>query len=81
MFFPKELKDTPEMEECMNELSLISKGGIKSKHDDFIDNISQLGSLTTWRPSEDVPMEQKDMDIYEADDVEEESHGLDSYLA
>lgn len=81
MFFPKELKDTPEMEECMNELSLISKGGIKSKHDDFIDNISQLGSLTTWRPSEDVPMEQKDMDIYEADDIEEESHGLDSYLA
>jgi predicted phage terminase large subunit-like protein len=35
MFFPEELKLDPCMVECMDELRLVSKGGFKSKHDDF----------------------------------------------
>ena len=34
-FFPEELRNSPPMVEAMNELTLISKGGFKAKHDDF----------------------------------------------
>ena len=42
--------------EAVNELSLIAVGGIRSKHDDFLDTISMLSSLTPWKPSEETPM-------------------------
>lgn len=54
MFFPVERKNEPAMAECMTELSLAAVGGFKSKHNDFIDTISQLGLLKTWRPSEEA---------------------------
>lgn len=54
MFFPVERKNEPPMAECMTELSLAAVGGFKSKHNDFIDTISQLGLLKTWRPSEEA---------------------------
>lgn len=56
MFFPIEKKGEPEMQEAINELSLISVSGFRSKHDDFIDTISMLGSLTPWKPSEEAPV-------------------------
>jgi hypothetical protein len=51
--FPTELEEDPRMIECMNELRLVSANGFKSKHDDFIDTISMLGSLQVWVPSEE----------------------------
>lgn len=51
MFFPEDRKNTPEMIEMMNELRLVARSGFKSKHDDSIDTISMLGSLTPWKPS------------------------------
>jgi hypothetical protein len=56
MFFPIERKTEPTMIECVNELSLAAVSGFRSKHNDFIDTISQLASLQTWRPSEEAPM-------------------------
>jgi len=56
MFFPIEKKAEPPMVECINELSLIAAGGIRSKHDDFIDTISMLSSIVVWKPSEEAPM-------------------------
>ena len=56
IFFPVEKKAEPTMVECMNELSLVSVGGFKSKHDDFADTISMLSKLQTWRPSEEAPL-------------------------
>ena len=56
MFFPVERKTEPTMAEAMNELSLVSVSGFRSKHDDFIDTVSMLGSLVTWRPSEEAPL-------------------------
>jgi predicted phage terminase large subunit-like protein len=56
VFFPIERKTEPPMVEAVNELSLVSMGGFRSKHDDFIDTISQLASLHTWRPSEEAPL-------------------------
>lgn len=82
MYFPKELKNGPEMLEAYNELSLISPGGMKSKHDDFIDTISMLSSLQTWRPSEDSGMKSNDdgsYDIYEDDDDDVVYSRMSSY--
>lgn len=56
MFFPIEKKTSEPLLEGMNELSLISVGGFRSKHDDFIDTVSMLGSLNPWKPSEETPV-------------------------
>ena len=52
IFFPKELKEHPAIIEAINELSLVSPAGMKSKHDDFIDTISMLPSMQAWKPSQ-----------------------------
>lgn len=81
MYFPIELKETPEMMECLNELQLASASGFKSKHDDFIDTISMLGSLTVWLPSGDViPMRKNEDDVWEEEMEEDSVTCLDSYL-
>jgi len=81
-YFPTELKEEPPMLECMDELCLAAKGGFKSKHDDFLDTISMLGSLVVWRPSDDSVTlhKKKDADIWEADGVEENIATMDSYI-
>lgn len=80
-YFPEELKTTPAMVECMDELQLASKAGFKSKHDDFIDTISMLGSLVVWRPSEYIEMQKNNDDIWEADSFDEaNASGLELYV-
>lgn len=54
MFFPIELRDASIMQEAVNELSLVSRGGFRSKKDDFLDTVSMLSSLKTWRPSQEA---------------------------
>ena len=56
VFFPIERKLEAPMVEMMDELSLASVGGFKSKHDDAIDTVSMLASLRPWKPSEEAPM-------------------------
>lgn len=56
IFFPIERKTEAPIVEMMNELSLASAGGFKSKHDDAIDTVSMLASLRPWKPSEEAPM-------------------------
>lgn len=51
IWFPLEMREEPEMAEAMDELTLASVSGFKSKHDDFIDTISMLGSLQPWKPN------------------------------
>ncbi len=50
--FPLEMREHATMKEMLDELSLASRERFKSKHDDFIDTISQLGLITAWKPSE-----------------------------
>ena len=54
IFFPEERKISLEIVEATTELRLASANGFKSKHDDFIDTISMLSSLTPWKPSEEA---------------------------
>lgn len=72
IFFPIEKKTSPEIAEAINELSLASVSGFRSKQDDFIDTISMLSSLNPWKPSEEAPMSESsskdgmwDIDIQE----------------
>jgi predicted phage terminase large subunit-like protein len=58
VWFPLELKTSKPMAEAMDELTLASKKGFKSKHDDFIDTISMLGSMDPWKPSQSSPKPQ-----------------------
>ena len=69
IFFPVERKSEPPMVEAMNELSLVSVSGFKSKHDDFADTISMLASMHAWRPSEDAPLKRpsEETNVWELD--------------
>jgi len=80
IYFPEERKTSPEIIEAMEELKLASAAGFKSKHDDFIDTISMLSSLTPWKPSENVPLMQPEgTDIWDLD-IGEEVNSLESYI-
>lgn len=80
IFFPREMKDAAIMRECINELELVSLAGMKSKHDDFLDTISMLASLTPWRPNAEVSMtKNSETNIWEAETVEDSSR-IASYI-
>ena len=85
MYFPAELRETVLLQEAINELQLVSKGGFKSKHDDFLDAVSMLGLLDAFKPStDDIEMEQKlrgNMNIWEHAPEEPDSWRIDSYVA
>lgn len=53
IFFPEELRDAEELREILNELRLATIKGFKSKNDDCIDTITQLGEIQTWKPSQE----------------------------
>lgn len=82
IFFPIEKKNTPELVEAMNELSLAAVGGFRSKHDDFIDSISMLASLNAWRPSEEGNLTaSEDGDgMWDLDDGDDSTDRLQSYI-
>ena len=79
MWFPEEMKEDPVIVEIMNELSLISPDGMKSKHDDCNDNISMLSVMKAWKPSAESP-KPDDVDNDLCDDDSRSSGTLDSYI-
>lgn len=79
IFFPVEMKMSEPIAEAINELSLVSQMGFKSKHDDFADTISMLASMNAWKPSAEPVLKQDDNGIWE-EDVEDDNKGrLASY--
>lgn len=79
--FPEERRESTELAECMEELTLVSKDGFKSKHDDFADTISQLALIQAWKPSESVVMRYNhETDIWEDDDMDDDKHTMSSYI-
>jgi predicted phage terminase large subunit-like protein len=80
--FPEELKDHPAMREMIDELTLASRDKFKSKHDDFIDTISQLGMLKPWKPSQVAPQPVDNYNKYWDEYVEElpDEGTLERYL-
>lgn len=82
IFFPYERKNHPAIQEGLNELSLVSASGFRSKHDDFADTVSMLASLTPWKPSEEAPMRPSadGDDLWEPELDEEENDRMASYI-
>lgn len=78
MYFPREMKLTVIMGKFMQQIRLATKNGLKGK-DDCIDTISMLGFLKPWRPSDSIPQEQQELDIWD----EEKPHtvsALSTYI-
>lgn len=81
IYFPIELKEAPEMRECIGELTLASKEAFKSKNDDFIDTISMLALLTVFFPSEEgAKMKDVGGSVFQADEEAYSGYTIDSYL-
>jgi phage terminase large subunit-like protein len=82
IFFPIERKTEPPMAEAVNELSLASVSGFKSKNDDFIDTVSMLSSLSPWKPSEEAPVVEstKVGGMWEIDIEDSTSDRMASYI-
>ena len=80
IWFPKELRHEKCMLEAMDELSKASKTKFKSKHDDFLDTISMLGSLTAWKPSQVTPKPDSNDKYWASWDKEDDSTALHGYL-
>jgi len=81
IYLPNDLKGYPLVQEMLNELSLASRSGFRSKHDDVLDNVSQLPLMNAWKPSETGDLTQDDgTGLWEMDDDEEEGSAMDSYI-
>jgi predicted phage terminase large subunit-like protein len=80
IWFPEELRHSKPMAEAVDELTLASPGGFKSKHDDFLDTISMLGSMSTWLPTEDTPKDATDRDYWSDHEPADNSSAMDSYI-
>lgn len=78
--FPNELREHPAMIEAMNELTLVTLACFKSKHDDFIDTMSMLSAMYTFKPSVSIGMTQTDNGLWEAEeDMDEHIGSISSY--
>ena len=80
VYFPIEMKTGHIMTEAITELSLASQSGFKSKHDDFIDTISQLPLLNAWRPSEEVLVQQTEDGVWEMEESGPVTSRLSNYI-
>lgn len=80
IFFPIEKKSSPELAEALSELTLVTPGGFKSKHDDFIDTISMLSSMNAWKPSEEAPISIGEDGMWEIDVDDEPVDRIISYI-
>ena len=72
IWMPKNMETSEIIVEALDEIRNASAGGFKSKHDDWLDTVSMLSSLQTWKPSEETVQENKD-GIWEDIETEEES--------
>lgn len=80
--FPEQLMDMFPMQEAMEELTLVSRDGFKSKHDDFADTISMLSVMRAWKPAGhtiDPNYIDDDMRYWGMDD-DDDTYGTDSYI-
>ena len=80
MYFPEDLRHGAMMQEAVAELSLAAASGFRSKHDDFIDTISMLASMTPWKPTEIGEVRESSDGMWEFDEPTEHEDQLKSYI-
>jgi predicted phage terminase large subunit-like protein len=67
IWFPEELKGTTLIIEALDEILHVTTSGMKARHDDINDCISQLPLLKAWKPSEEMVGKQNYSGVYESD--------------
>ena len=80
MFFPEELKGEALMDELLQELSLVTKRGFLSKHDDVLDCVSMLSVMKPWKPSPDAQVRTSTEPMWEEWEEDEGTSGLGNYV-
>ncbi|WVX91156.1 terminase large subunit [Pseudomonas phage PJNP053] len=81
MFFPLGFKSHEWMREFLEEISLVSPAGFRSKHDDVCDTVSQLALMNPIPPSEEAPMHYSHEGQMWESEAEEQSYSWrESYL-
>lgn len=79
IFFPEEDKGGSVMMEMVNELSLASASGFRSKKDDFIDTISMLSVMRPVAPTSEDVTQREGGGMWDDDHVSEPG-ALSSYI-
>ncbi len=80
VFFPSQLANTRLLIEAMEELKLITPKGCKSKHDDWLDTFSMLGSMYLWKPAENESEDINDQGLWEPDKTNSASSRRSNYI-
>lgn len=80
MYFPIEEKGSIALDELLDELSLTTVGGFKSKHDDALDTVSMLALMSVWLPNSDYGLKQGKDGIWGSLHNESSFESSDSYF-
>lgn len=78
-YFPEEMREDDIMKEAINQLTLVTPAGFKSKKDDFLDTISQLGEMTLYAPSDSINVIGDKSGLWDDDDNDDQD-SLNSYM-
>lgn len=78
-YFPKEMRETAIMQMFMQQLRLATNSGLKGK-DDCIDTISMLGFFKPWKPSDSLPTNTQEADIWDMSGGTKQVTSLSSYI-
>ena len=82
IYLPEDLKHTKLIQAILDQLSMVTFDGIKSKNDDCIDMISQMGQMYITVPDaiQGNLGKQEKADPYADDMLESDSHSYEDYL-
>ena len=80
IWLPEDMKDTPLVQEILEELRYATEDGLKSRRDDCIDAISMLSELKPWKPTQHSVKQTDDSGVWELDIDDDVESGLSSYI-
>lgn len=84
IYLPKDLKNTTLIQQLLDELSMVTIDGIKSKHDDTLDMVSQLGQMHLVYPDKyQSKLEKSDdspLNYFHVPQIDSEDYIYSSYL-
>lgn len=78
-YFPVDKKFSVPLKELLLELSQVTVGGFKSKHDDGLDTISQLAMMQIWLPSQEVKFSRENGIWHNSNEITQSSY-MESYI-
>lgn len=80
LFLPSQLATSRLVLEALDELRLLTAKGFKSKHDDWADTFSMLGSMYLWKPSEELEDGSLTDNRMWEEEQRDTSHRRDNYI-